>query len=55
MNNWFTSVNLEDDLIKKKIQEIPPLFTSVKKRPVYGSYFGFAKNKTLVSYKANKN
>lgn len=34
---------------------MPPLFVSVKNRSVNGSYFGFDKNKTLVSYKASKN
>ncbi|KAL4152780.1 hypothetical protein QTP88_000613 [Uroleucon formosanum] len=64
MDNWFTSIPLADDLLKKKVtiigtirknkREIPPSFASSKNRPVFSSFFGFSNNKTLVSYKANK-
>lgn len=65
MDNWFTSIPLADDLLKKKVtiigtirknkREVPPSFVSSKNRSVFSSYFGFSNNKTLVSYKANKN
>lgn len=64
MDNWFTSIPLIDELLKKSITvigtvrknkpEVLPLFVSVKNRPIYGSFFGFQKDKTLVSYKAKK-
>lgn len=64
MDNWFTSVPLAEDLLNNKLtiigtlkknkREVPPSFVCNKNRPVFGSYFGFQKNKTLVSYKANK-
>jgi len=41
--------------IRKNKREIPPSFASSKNRSVFSSYFGFSNNKTLVSYKANKN
>lgn len=59
MDNWFTSVPLAEDMYKNKLtiietikknkREIPPSFVCTKNRPVFGSYFGFQKNKTLVS------
>lgn len=64
MDNWFTSIPLAEDLLKKKLtiigtvrknkREVPPSFVTTKNRPVFSSYFGFSRNKTLVSYKANK-
>lgn len=41
--------------IRKHKWEIPPLSVSIKNRSIFGSYFGFSKNKTLVFYKVNKN
>ncbi|KAE9522330.1 hypothetical protein AGLY_017276 [Aphis glycines] len=41
--------------IRKNKREVPPSFASSKNRSVFSSYFGFSNNKTLVSYKANKN
>lgn len=65
MDNWFTSIPLAEDImlnnkltiigtLKKNKREVPPSFVCNKNRPVFGSYFGFQKNKTLVCYKANK-
>lgn len=64
MDNWFTSIPLAKYMLNNKLtiigtlkknkREVPPSFVCNKNRPVFGSYFGFQKNKTLVSYKANK-
>lgn len=66
-DNWFTSLELAESLLKKKITLVgtirknkrclPVEFTNNKSRPVGSSLFGFSKNCTLVSYipKRNKN
>lgn len=67
MDNWFTSVNLADQLLKAPYnltiigtlrhnkREVPPELTNLKNREVGNSIFCFDKEKTLVSYKTKKN
>ncbi|KAJ4437138.1 hypothetical protein ANN_17273 [Periplaneta americana] len=62
VDNWFTTVKLADDLLRKNLTlvgdirtnkwEIPPELLSTKKRKVGTSMFCFFHKKTLVSYKA---
>jgi hypothetical protein len=64
-DNWFTSFPLADYLLQNKTtmvgtvqknkREIPPEFLISKGRNLYSSYFGFSKNKSIVSYKAKSN
>lgn len=64
-DNWFTSFPLADYLLQNKTtmvgtvrknkREIPPEFLISKGRDLYSSYFGFSKNKSIVSYKAKSN
>ncbi|VVC46295.1 PiggyBac transposable element-derived protein [Cinara cedri] len=64
-DNWFTSFPLADYLLQNKTtmvgtvrknkREIPPEFLILKGRDLYSSYFGFSKNKSIVSYKAKSN
>ena len=66
-DNWFTDMDLIDDLkmkrlsyvgtVRKNKRQLPHEFVSVKGRKQYTSMFGFLDGKTLVSYvpKANKN
>ncbi len=59
-DNFFSSVKLADNLLKKNISfvgtlrknktEIPWQFLPMKSRPLYSSVFGFDEAKTLVSY-----
>ncbi|XP_071650388.1 piggyBac transposable element-derived protein 4-like isoform X2 [Temnothorax longispinosus] len=59
-NNWFVSIPLAQDLLKKQItvvgalrknkRQIPPEFTSTNKRAINSSLFAFTKDMTLVSY-----
>nr|XP_022906140.1 piggyBac transposable element-derived protein 4-like [Onthophagus taurus] len=67
MDNWFTSVDLADELlqkpykltmlgtIKKNKREIPPQLLETKGRNPKTSMFCFDRNKTLVSYEPKKN
>nr|CAI5821428.1 unnamed protein product [Callosobruchus analis] len=67
MDNWFTSVNLADILVKppyrltvlgtlrQNKREIPPEMLHLKGREVGSSRFCFDQEKTLVSYKTKKN
>ena len=65
LDNWFTSLELANDLYQKNITlvgtlrknkaEIPPGFTVTKNREIGSSLFGFHKNSTLVSYAPKKN
>lgn len=66
-DNWFTDMNLVDELKKKKLsyvgtvrknkRQLPPQFVATKGRKKFSSLFGFSEGKTLVSYvpRANKN
>nr|CAH7750575.1 unnamed protein product [Callosobruchus chinensis] len=66
MDNWFTSVNLADILVKppyrltvlgtlrQNKREIPPEMLHLKGREVGSSRFCFDQEKTLVSYKTKK-
>lgn len=40
--------------LKKNKRKVPSSFICTKNLPVFGLYFGFQKNGTLVSYKADK-
>ena len=60
MDNYFTSVPLAEDLLKKRLtivgtirnnkREIPSIMKPNKSRSVCSSEFGFTKNMTMVSY-----
>lgn len=60
VDNWFTSINLIESLLAKKItvvgtirknkRELPLEFSNPAERPIKSSMFGFGKNCTLVSY-----
>lgn len=64
-DNWYTSCQLADDLLQKKLtllgtlrknkREIPPEFLAQKNQTIGISKFGFQKNKTVVSYSTKKN
>lgn len=65
MDNWFTSIPLARELIKRKLTlvgtiksnkpEIPLNFLPNKNREVKSSVFGFTKDMTLVSFVPKKN
>lgn len=64
-DNFFTSVQLSDNLLSKKLtllgtvrksnRDIPPEFLPNRSRNVGSSQFGFSDNKTLVSYVPKRN
>ncbi|CAK1552928.1 unnamed protein product [Leptosia nina] len=64
-DNWFSSIELIDELTKHKItyvgtlkknkREIPSEFQPQKKRNVLSSLFGFTKQKTICSHVPKKN
>lgn len=66
-DNWFTDIDLVDNLKKKKLsyvgtvrknkKQLPSEFVATKRREQFTSLFGFSDGKTLVSYvpRPNKN
>ncbi|KAF5276317.1 hypothetical protein FQR65_LT16418 [Abscondita terminalis] len=64
MDNWFTSINLVQDLLKdnltvvgtvrKNKRELPPEFINSKSREVNSTIFGFTNTATLLSYVPKK-
>lgn len=67
MDNWFTSVNLADQLLKAPYKliivgtmrhnkrEVPPEMINLRNREVGNSIFCYDREKTLVSYKTKRN
>lgn len=64
-DNWFSSIQLVDELSKRKLtyvgtvkknkRELPTEFQPDKRRAVQSALFGFTKDKTLCSYVPKKN
>lgn len=64
MDNYFTSLSLAKELLEKKAtlvgmirkykREIPARFIETKKKALYSSLFGFAKDGVLVLYKTKR-
>lgn len=64
-DNWFTDMELVNDLKQKKLsyvgtvrknkRQLPPQFVATKTREQFSSLFGFSGGKTLVSYVPTKN